>query len=80
MRAMFEFDEDTPERLTIRDVGGPNHMSVTNDAEAIVRVLAERVGNRRLFYYDSEGRLDELLIRDGKFAGFRAGGPSDGKP
>jgi len=70
MRARFVVVEDTPEVLCIRDVGGPRHMSVTNDAEAVVESLAGRLGNRRLEYYDSDGYPARLLVEDGKFAGF----------
>lgn len=62
------------DRMTIRDdnIGG---MSVTNDAEAVVRDLFERgtLGTRRLFYYDSEGQLDELAHDGAKFTGFKVG-------
>lgn len=63
--------------LVIRDVGPwDHHPTVTNDAEYVVSELVERgmlPGGRRLFYYDSDGNLDEIVVRDGKFAGFRPG-------
>lgn len=73
----YEIVQNTPgSTLIIRDVGHENHRSVTNDAENVVDDLA-LLGwlppGRRLFYYDSEGQLDELLVRDGKFAGYKAG-------
>ena len=60
--------------LVIKDIGPWNrHLTVTNDAENVVQRL-ERQGHlpvsRRLFYYDSEGELSEILVRDGFFAGF----------
>lgn len=71
--------ERTPEVLVIRDVGPhTRHPTVTNDAEEVVRRLHAALAlpaGRRLFYYDSEGQLDELLVRDGVFAGFAPGGP-----
>lgn len=64
MRARFIVEQDTPAALTISDVGSDT-MSVTNDAEAVVLYLhGQGMGIRRLFYYDSEGRLDEL-VHDG---------------
>ncbi len=61
--------------FVIRDVGNGN-MSVTNDAEDVVRrlidVRALKPG-QRLLYFDSDGQLDELKIKDGKFAGFAPG-------
>ena len=67
--------EDQP--LIIRDVGPwDKHPTVTNAAEDVVRELIVRghlPEGRQLFYYDSEGKLDELLVKDGLFAGFRRG-------
>ena len=68
-RARYEICEETPELIVIEDVGR-NCMSVTNDAEAVVAELADKLGNRRLEYYDSDGHRDQLLVVDGKFAGF----------
>ena len=54
------------------DVG----MSVTNDAENVVAELFENGllnNGKRLFYYDSEGQLDEILHEEGKFTGFAPG-------
>jgi hypothetical protein len=48
-------------------------MTVSNAAEEVVEELV-RSGQLseglRLFYYDSEGVLDEILVKDGNFAGF----------
>jgi hypothetical protein len=30
---------------------------------------------RRIYYYDSDGRLDEMKHTQGKFEGFAPGGP-----
>ena len=72
-RAIYAIVEETPEVLVIRDIG-INATSVTNDAEAVVEELADRLGKRRLEYYDSEGQRDQLLVKDGKFAGFAPAG------
>ena len=63
--------------LVIRDMGSWNlHPTVTNDAEHVVVALV-KLGKlppgRRLFYYDSFGDLDEILVKDGRFAGFGPG-------
>ena len=50
-------------------------MSVTNDAENVIACLATKefsLANRRVLYRDTEGRWDELLVQDGRFAGFTA--------
>jgi hypothetical protein len=64
-------------RLLIRDLGPwDKFQSVTNAAESVVEelVIAGRLlPNQKLLYYDSEGRVDELLVKDGKFAGFAPG-------
>lgn len=47
--------------------------SVTNDAEFVVKSLFDRGflnQGRKLYYYDSDGRLDEIIHQDGKFRGF----------
>lgn len=47
--------------------------SVTNDAEAVVSSVLQKLGNRRIFYRDTMGVWDEL-VHDGKrFTDFRAG-------
>lgn len=63
--------------LVIRDLGPwDRYMTVTNAAETVVSELVDRGAlppGRRLFYYDSEGHLDELLVRNGCFAGYAPG-------
>ena len=74
--AVYRIESDTPDYVIIRDVGPWNqHGTVTNEAERVVTELVPMLRGRRLFYYDSAGDLDELVIRNGKFAGWRAGGP-----
>ena len=73
--ANFAILENIPgSPLIIRDIGPWNkHLSVTNDAEGVVELLVKSGfldNNRRLFCYDSDNNLDELLIRDEKFVGF----------
>jgi hypothetical protein len=71
-QANFEVVSIDPEWLTIQDVGPwDQHPSVTNDVEGVVDRLSNILGTRRLRYYDSEGELDEIVVRDGKFAHFK---------
>ncbi len=77
-RARYQIVEDLPGKpLLIRDLGPwDSHPSVTNDAEAVVAELAasgKLPEGRRLYYYDSDGELDELLHKDGQFLGFAPG-------
>lgn len=63
--------------LVIRDVGPwDRHPTITNDAEHVVEELSaagKLPPGRRLYYYDSEDQLDELLIAHARFAGFAPG-------
>lgn len=76
--AQFECvqEETTADCLIIRDVGDGTVLSVTNDADRVVEKL-RAIGclrkGRRLMYYDSENNLDEIVIENGRFAGFRLG-------
>ena len=72
MYAVVENIEGSP--LVIRDLGPwDRHMTVTNDAENVVAELVSEgllpLG-RLLHYYDSDGQLDQLLVKDGRFVGF----------
>lgn len=57
--------------IAIVDLG--TGKSVTNDAERVVRDLAERgfpVRVARIVYRDSDGIWDGIRTKDGEFAGF----------
>jgi hypothetical protein len=50
--------------------------SLTNNADRVVKEIVPNgylPEGRRLFYFDSEGALDEILVQDGRHAGFWAG-------
>jgi len=69
MKSSFSITEIKDDRVIILDnnMGGK---SVTNDAENVVEYLYSVYGNRRIFYIDSEGILDELRHTNGEFVGF----------
>lgn len=73
--------ESDATRLVIRDIGPwDRHPSVTNDAAGVVREFVSMGSlppDRRLFYYDTDGRLDEIRITDGQFVGFAPGPKGD---
>lgn len=79
-RAHYYVEKETEKSVVLVDVG--TGMSITNDAETVVREVQEKgiLKGRRLFYYDTMGSLDELL-HDGKgvFVGFRTGAALEGK-
>jgi hypothetical protein len=61
--------------VLIEDIGPwDQHLTVTNDAEGVIERLyasGELKRFQRLFYYDSEGDISELVISaDGVFQGF----------
>ncbi len=67
----FIIVSETDDCVLIRDVGPwTQHPTVTNAAERVVEILAPKLRGRQLEYYDSEGQRDQLLIKNGKFAGF----------
>lgn len=67
----FDICGGTPQFLIIRDVGPWNeHPTITNDPEDVIEELLPMLGTRRLLYFDSMGRLDEIVVRNGKFAMF----------
>ena len=47
--------------------------SVTNDAEYVVNTLAHGNGNKKIFYIDSMGILDEISHKNGEFKNFLPG-------
>jgi hypothetical protein len=57
--------------IFIKDTGHACHKTVTNDVEYVLQAL--NPGRRRVFYIDSENRIDEILHRNGIFSGFKAG-------
>lgn len=76
MRARYSIAKETATSLTIRDESRRfGTMTVTNDAEAVVEHLADQrlIDGRRLFYYDSEDQLDELVHENGRFVRFERG-------
>lgn len=79
--ANYEVVERNDDYLIIRDIGPwDRYMTITNAAEAVVAELVPRLDGRRLYYYDSEGSLDELVIENYRFHCFRSGGPVTHQP
>lgn len=81
VRCHFDIAANEPDRLVLRDIGGELPVpSVTNDAEAVVETLAaygSLPAGRRLYYIDSDGKVDEIVHEGGKFVRF-APGPAPG--
>lgn len=75
LRCAFEISVVTDLLVLIIDCN--EGTSVTNDVESVVNVLSIELpgglGNRRVYYSDSMGRFDEILVKHGRFCGFRPG-------
>jgi len=73
--AEFTIEKETPEYIFIKDIGHTHTKTVTNDADNVIKYLKViyKLGDRRVFYKDSEGQIDELLHTAGKFTGYKAG-------
>ena len=73
-RANYRVIEKSKERIVLKDIGPwDRYMTITNAAESVVLEVDRNflgIGTRRLFYYDSDGVMTELIVKDGKFAGF----------
>jgi hypothetical protein len=71
--ANFAIVGESNDVFLIRDLGPWDvHFTITNDAEGVVRRLAGALQGRKLLYFDSEGDVAELKVKDGRFAGFGA--------
>ncbi len=71
MRSVYDIVRTTTFEVVIRDAGGDGpYRSVTNDAERVVKELVGNFGNRRIFYYDSQGDYGELVHENGRFKTF----------
>ena len=71
MKASFSIlqRDDTQVVLVDNDQG----RSITNDAERVISIVDEMLdglGQRRVYYRDTQGRFDELLHNNGRFMGF----------
>ena len=64
------------EYIYVHDIGHNRVRSVTNDAEYIVSYLFDKYGitdKTRIFYKDSQGKIDEIRHAGRKLIGFLAG-------
>jgi len=73
--AEFIIENETPEYIFIIDTGHTYTKTVTNDAESVIETLHSEhgLGERRVFYQDSENQIDELLHTGATFTGFKSG-------
>lgn len=70
-RANYQVVSQDEKQVTLQDIGPwSTYLTITNAAERVVAELLPSLEGRRLFYYDSEGDLAELVIKNGEFVGF----------
>lgn len=71
-QANYAIIDQNETRVLIKDIGPwDKYMTITNAAETVVAELAGILAGRELHYIDSEGETDQLLVKDGRFAGFK---------
>ena len=72
IRSNFILVRSDEDAYVISDVGPwDEFMTITNDAERVVdHCLPRMQPGQRLLYYDSEGDLGELIIKNGMFSSF----------
>lgn len=69
--ANYTIKSQDAKQVTLQDIGPwDQYPTITNDAEWVVERISRSLDGRQLFYVDSEGDAGELIVRDGKFAGF----------
>lgn len=78
-RANFDTILDEPAAMVLADIGPHDqYKTITNAAEQVVATChMAGLGKRRLFYFDSDNDLTELLHDgNGKFVNFKNAHPS----
>ena len=75
MQSYFYIHKETDDFIFIIDSCLPESKSVTNDAENVCTFLFDNhnLSNRRLFYRDTSGIIDEIKHDSGRFKGFSSG-------
>lgn len=75
LRCRYLIETITAAAIVLRDVGhDEGRPTITGDVESVVERMrhAELLDGRRLYYFDSDGRLDEIVLDgDGQFHSFR---------
>jgi hypothetical protein len=72
MNAVYTITKVTDVCVILKDDFNPENptKSVTNDAERVTAEVNRLHPAKRIFYYDTEGALDELVHDKGKFIRF----------
>ena len=71
-RSNYVIERETEYEIVLHDIGPWDiFLTITNDAENIISALSPEQKNKRVFYYDSENVLTELVIINDDFSHFR---------
>lgn len=66
--------------MLVRDIGPWDvRPTITNVPEIVVEELRDRLEDRKLYYIDSYGEVDELIVKEGRFRSFAPGAPEEVK-
>ena len=75
--AEYSVIRNEPDFVYIIDTGGnAGKRTVTNDADFVIQDLSDFIDNfenKRVFYTDTEGRINEMLHNGNRFLTFKAG-------
>jgi hypothetical protein len=76
LRASYSIDRIEPDyarihKGTVFIVDNDDGMSITNDAENVVKDVLAKYPNHRIIYRDTDGNWDELMYSQGEFSGFK---------
>jgi hypothetical protein len=75
LQSDFFISKQTDDFIYIVDSCLPENRSVTNDADNVCLFLwkEKQLNNRRIFYRDSMGNVDEMVHYNGRFLNFSPG-------
>jgi len=70
-RSNWTVEEVNDQHITLRDLGPwDEYMTITNDIESVIKDLSSSIAGRRVFYYNNNEELNEVVIKNGEFSGF----------
>lgn len=75
MKASYSLLSISDTHIIIAD--NDESISITNNAESVVKELASNQGirHKKIYYRDTDGRFDELVTHDDVFVGFKPCSP-----
>lgn len=74
LKCEFKIVENKDSYILLEDLANIySSMSITNDAENVIEFLNNKldIANKKIYYVDTDGRVDILCHDNGKFIGFK---------